>query len=51
MNVDRVHECRICGHQERSKIDIQKHLDTAHEPHERREFLIMKEQPAEDMEA
>ena len=49
--IDRVYECRMCGHQEESKIDLQKHLDTDHEPRERREYLIMKEQPAEDMEA
>jgi len=48
MNIETCFECRICGSQEQSRIDIQKHLDTAHEPQERREFLIMEEQPRED---
>jgi len=51
MSVDKVYECRICGRQRESRIDLQKHLDTAHEPQERREFLIMKAQPAEDTHA
>jgi hypothetical protein len=41
-------ECRICGKQEQSHLQLQKHLQEDHEPFERREFLIMEDQPRED---
>ena len=51
MAVNTCYECRMCGKQERSRIDLQKHLDEAHTPTERREFLILEDQMAEDTHA
>jgi len=48
LNVRTCFECRMCGKQEQSRIDLQKHLDTDHNPQERRDFLILEGQMAED---